>query len=134
MLVKNKSKIIKNYWPYIPPQSCISFRRKYFAEIINKIKVKNFYDVWMDFRLAIYLKYIENNFYIHEENLTIYRQNANSVSSGFTFLSNNWWKRRKQAHEYVKYFFSKNKIQYFKNLDCLITNFIYFFIKWSKKS
>ena len=134
MLVKKKSKIIKNYWPYIPPQSCISFRRKYFADIIKKIKVKNFYDVWMDFRLAIYLKYIENNFYIHEQNLTIYRQNANSVSSGFTFLSNNWWKRRKQAHDYVKYFFSKNKMQYFKNLDCLITNFIYFFIKWLKKS
>ena len=124
MLVKNKQRILNNYWPYIPPQSCISFRRKYFEEIINKIKVNNFYDVWMDFRLAIYLKYIENNFYIHEKNLTIYRQNVNSVSSGFTFLSTNWWKRRLQAHQYIKFFFNKNKINYKKNFDYYFTKII----------
>ena len=62
----------------------------------------------MDFRLAIYLKYIEK-FYIHEQNLTIYRQNVNSVSSGFTFLSTNWWKRRLQAHQYIKFFLIKIK-------------------------
>ena len=124
MLVKNKPRILTNYWPYIPPQSCISFRRKYFEEIINKIKVNDFYDVWMDFRLAIYLKYIENHFYIHEQNLTIYRQNANSVSSGFTFLSTNWWKRRLQAHQYIKFFFNKNKIKYKRNFDYYFTKII----------
>ena len=124
MLVKNKQRILNNHWPYIPPQSCISFRRKYFEEIINKIKVNNFYDVWMDFRLAIYLKYIENNFYIHEQNLTIYRQNVNSVSSGFTFLSTNWWKRRLQAHQYIKFFFNKNKINYRRNFDYYFTKII----------
>ena len=124
MLVKNKQRILNNYWPYIPPQSCISFRRKYFEEIINKIKVNDFYDVWMDFRLAIYLKYIENNFYIHEQNLTIYRQNVNSVSSGFTFLSTNWWKRRLQAHQYIKFFFNKNKINYKRNFDYYFTKII----------
>ena len=123
-LVKNKQRILNNYWPYIPPQSCISFRRKYFEEIINKIKVNDFYDVWMDFRLAIYLKYIENNFYIHEQNLTIYRQNVNSVSSGFTFLSTNWWKRRLQAHQYIKFFFNKNKINYKRNFDYYFTKII----------
>ena len=124
MLVKNKQRILNNYWPYIPPQSCISFRRKYFEEIINKIKVNNFYDVWMDFRLAIYLKYIEKNFYIHDQNLTIYRQNVNSVSSGFTFLSTNWWKRRLQAHQYIKFFFNKNKINYRRNFDYYFTKII----------
>ena len=123
-LAKNKLKIIKNYWPYIPPQSCISFRKKYFEEIVRKIKIKNYYDVWMDFRLAVYLKYIENNFYIHEENLTIYRQNVNSVSSGFTFLSINWWKRRLQTHQYIKFFFKKNKINYKKNFDYYLTKII----------
>ncbi len=122
--VKKKKKLIKNYWPYIPPQSCISLRRKYFGEMINKIKINNFYDVWMDFRLAIYLKYIEKNFYLYEKNLTIYRQNINSVSSNFTFLSINWWKRRFQAHQYVKFFFMKYKINYKINLDYYITKII----------
>ena len=121
---KNKSKIIKSYWPYIPPQSCISLRRQYFEEIINKINIRKFYDVWMDFRLGIYLKYIEKNFYIHEQNLTIYRKNNNSVSSGFTFLSINWWKRRLQAHQYVKFFFIKNKIVYKRNFDYYLTKII----------
>ena len=124
ILVKNRSKIINNYWPYIPPQSCISLRRKYFKKIINKIKIKNFYDIWMDFRLAIYLKYLEKNFYIHEQNLTIYRQNINSVSSDFAFLSIKWWKRRLQAHHYVKFFFKKNKINHKKNFDYYLTKII----------
>ena len=78
----------------------------------------------MDFRLAIYLKYIEENFYIHEQNLTIYRQNINSVSSDFRFLSTKWWKRRLQAHQYIKFFFNKNKINYIKNFDYYLTKII----------
>ena len=78
----------------------------------------------MDFRLAIYLIYIKKNFFVLEKNLTFYRQSTNTVSSKFQFLSNSWWERRKQAHNYVKYFLKKNKIDYKKNLDYFLTSIV----------
>ena len=123
-LKKNKKKLIKNFWPYIPPQSCISIRREVFLKILDKINFKKFPDIWMDFRLAIYLIYIKKNFFVLEKNLTFYRQSTNTVSSKFQFLSNSWWERRKQAHNYVKYFLKKNKIDYKKNLDYFLTSIV----------
>ena len=61
--------------------------------------------------------------------MTFYRQSPKMISAKFTFLSFNWWKRRSQAHAYIKYFFLKNKIEYKKNLDYLFSTFINFFIK-----
>ena len=83
----------------------------------------------MDFRIALYLKYISKNFFILNKNLTYYRQSSEMISANFKFLSIAWWRRRMQAHDYVEYFFLKNKINYKKNLDYLLTNFINFFIK-----
>ena len=113
--VKNKKKFFKTYWPYIPPQSCISVRRKVFKKIMKKISFKYFPDIWMDFRIAIYLMYIEKKFFVLEENLTYYRKVENSASSKFKYLSLSWWIRRMQAHNYVIFFF--------KNLKFLIKKF-----------
>ena len=125
---KNKKKLLDNYWPYIPPQSCISIRRKHFKKMMNKINFNLFPDIWMDFRIALYLKYISKNFFILNNNLTFYRQSPKMVSSNFKFLSTSWLKRRMQAHNYVKYFYLKNKINYKKNLDYFITAFVNLFI------
>ena len=125
---KNKKKLLDNYWPYIPPQSCISIRRKHFKKMMNKVNFNLFPDIWMDFRIALYLKYISKNFFILNNNLTFYRQSPKMVSSNFKFLSTSWLKRRMQAHNYVKYFYLKNKINYRKNLDYFITAFVNFFI------
>ena len=125
---KNKKKMIENFWPYIPPQSCISIRRKHFKSLMNKINFSLFPDIWMDFRIAIYLKYISKNFFILNKNLTFYRQSPEMVSSSFKFLSIAWLKRRMQAHNYVKFFFLKNKINHRKNLDYFFTSFINLFI------
>jgi len=126
---KKKIQIMKNFWPYIPPQSCISIRRSDFSKIINAINFSLFPDIWMDFRIAIYLKYISKNFFILDKNLTYYRQSSETASSSFGYLSNAWWKRRMQAHNYIKYFFRKNKIKYQKNFDYFLTLFIQIFIK-----
>jgi glycosyltransferase involved in cell wall biosynthesis len=125
---KNKKKIIKNFWPYIPPQSCISIRRKNFIKIIGNIDYKIFPDIWMDFRIALYLIYVYKNFFILEQNLTYYRQSANMISSEFSFFSISWLKRRMQAHKYIKYFFLKQKITYHRNLDYFLTSIINYFI------
>jgi len=127
--IKNKKKIISNFWPFIPPQSCIVMKREKFKEIIKKINFNLFPDIWMDFRIGMYLKYIKKDFYILDQNLTYYRQSQEMISANFKFLSFAWWKRRKQAHNYVKYFFFKNNIRYKKNLDYLITNFVNYFIR-----
>ena len=56
-----------------------------------------------------------------EKNLTYYRQFETNVSSKFKFLSNNWWKRRMEAHHYLIHFFNKQDIKHQKNLDYFIT-------------
>ena len=127
--IKNKKKFVSNYWPYIPPQSCIVIKREEFKKIFNKINFNLFPDIWMDFRIGLYIKFIKKNFCVLDENLTYYRQSEEMISANFKFLSFAWWKRRKQAHDYVKYFFLKNNIRHLKNLDYLLTNCINFFIK-----
>ena len=128
-LLKIKKKIISSFWPYIPPQSCIAIKRSDFKGMINRINFDLFPDIWMDFRIAIYLTHIKKKFFILEKNLTIYRQSPKMISSNFSFLSFNWWKRRAQAHAYVRYFFFKNKIQYKKNLDYFLSSFVNFLIR-----
>ena len=104
-------------------------KREEFKKTFNKINFNLFPDIWMDFRIGLYLKFIKKNFCVLEENLTYYRQSEEMISANFKFLSFAWWKRRKQAHDYVKYFFFKNNILHLKNLDYLLTNCINFFIK-----
>ena len=117
-----RKKNFERFWPYIPPQSCISLRRSVFKKMISKVEIKRFPDIWIDFRIAIYAKYILKNFYVLEKNLTIYRKTSNSASSKFKKFSKNWWKRRFQAHQFVKFFFKKYKIKYNKNLDYFLTS------------
>ena len=104
-------------------------KREEFKKMINKINFKLFPDIWMDFRIGLYLKYIKKHFFVLEKNLTYYRQSPEMISKNFKFLSFGWWKRRKQAHEYVGYFFSKNNVKHVKNFDYMLTSFINFFIR-----
>lgn len=121
---KNKIKNFQRFWSYIPPQSCITLRRKVFKKMLKKIDFKKFPDIWMDFRIAIYSKFILKNFFILEKNLTVYRRSSTSASYKFKKLSVGWWRRRFQAHEYLKYFFKKNKLNFTKNVDYFFTSFL----------
>jgi len=123
---KNKEKIIQTFWPYFPPQSCISVKRNTLKKIFRSIKFPKFPDIHMDFRIAIYSKFLIGKINVLNKNLTYYRQTKDNVSSKFKFLSKSWWKRRKQAHEYIIYFFKKNKIKYEKNFDYYLTNLVSF--------
>ena len=53
--------------------------------------------------------YKDNTVYLNE-NLTYYRQTKTSISSKFKFLSKIWWKRRYQAHDYIKFFLREIKL------------------------
>lgn len=118
-----------NYWPYIPPTSCISIKRNYFKKLFRLVNFKLYPNIWLDFRIGIVAKYILKDLIILDSHLTYYRQSNTNISSNFKHMSFNWWKRRKEAHLYIKYFFIKNNIKYARNSDYFITNIINFFIR-----
>ena len=126
--IKNKKKFFKTFWPYQPPTSCIAIKRKNFSEIIKKVDFQFYPDIWFDFRIIIASIYLYKQYLFIDKNLTYYRKLDGSASSKFKYLSINWWRRRKQAHEYVKFFFKKFNLDYKKNYDYFITRLINFFI------
>jgi len=119
--IRKKRKFFNSMWPYIHPTSCISIKSDNFKEILEEITIRLYPDIWIDFRLCIYSKYILKKMHILNKNLTYYRQVDTSISSHFKFLSNNWWKRRMEAHGFLIHFFNKQNIKYHKNLDYFFT-------------
>ena len=126
---KNNNKILKTYWPYIHPTSCISIKRNCFHELLDFISYENYNDVWIDLRICLYSKYILKDFHIFNENLTFYRKTSSNISSKFRKFSKNWWKRRRQAHEFFQKFAEDNELNFNKNLDFFITKTICKFLK-----
>lgn len=128
IILKRKKKIIKTYWPYIYPTSCIAIKRDCYFKNLEYLDFTDFKDLWLDFRICVISKYLlcENTFLI-DKNLTYYRQLGTNVSSNFSFMSKKWWARREQAHEYIKSFFKKNKIHHELNFDYFLTKFVNLF-------
>ncbi len=127
--IKRKKKIFNKLWPFIYSQSCISIKRENFKDLLEATNTKSYPDIWFDFRINIYSKYILKELYVLDKNLTYYRQIDGNISSKFKHLSNRWWKRRLQAHEYLKNFLNSHNIKYKNNLDYLITKIYNLFIK-----
>ena len=121
---KKKLKFFKTYWPYIHPTSCISIKKNCFEELLKIISYKDFTDVWLDFRICLFSKYILKDFHIINESLTFYRKTNSNVSSKFNKFSKNWWKRRLQAHQFYQKFSKDNKLDFDKNLDFFLTKLI----------
>lgn len=121
---KKISKFFKTYWDYIHPTSCISIRKIAANKIFEAIDEKKFENTWMDFRIHIYSKYLNNNFLILNENLTFYRRHEDSATSKFTKISKKWWIRRAEAHDYYYFFAKKNNLNIKKNYDYIITKFL----------
>tara|TARA_B100001121_G_C18614831_1_gene586282 strand:+ start:182 stop:964 length:783 start_codon:yes stop_codon:yes gene_type:complete len=126
---RNNLKFLKTYWPYIYPQSCISIKRKIAGKMFELIEYQKYTDVWMDFRICLYSKYILKEYNSFNENLTYYRQTDTNISSRFKKYSSNWWKRRKEAHSYLFNFAKDNNFKVSKNLDFIVTKFMNNFIK-----
>ena len=127
-LIKKKS-IFKTYWGFIHPTSCISIRKNFTNTLLKSISKKQFTDIWVDLRILIYSKYMLNDYFTINENLTYYRQTENNISSKFNKFSKNWWLRRCQAHDYFLDFAKDNNLGIKKNLDYLVTKTICYFIK-----
>ena len=125
--IKTEKKINTNiplsFWPYLAPESYISFRRKFMNSFLKADKkfTNNFEDIWLGFRMGVYAFFCLKKFYTININLTFYESLGQSKK--YRLLNKNWIKRRKNSFEYLKCI-SKNKNLLNKNWDYLITNFI----------
>ncbi len=123
-LIKKKFKyrILKNKWPKFPPTSCMCFEKKTLKSVLNKISMKKFSNLAIDFRLAVYYSLILKKFYIHDAHLTYYRQLEESMDSKYIkYRSKEWWRRRKEAFEFLNFVLKKNKYPINKSFDLLVT-------------
>ena len=124
---KNKN-FFNTYWGYIHPTSCISIRKEFINEVFDGVINDEFTDIWLDLRVLLFSKFLDNYNTINE-NLTFYRQFEGNISSKFKKFKKSWWKRRSEAHDYFFYFMKKNNFNTKKNLDFYITKIINKFIK-----
>ena len=122
--VKVRNNLFKTYWPYIHPTSCISVKRDCFNKLIKFISIKDFTDVWIDLRICLFSKYILKESHVLNENLTFYRKTSSNISSKFVKFSKNWWKRRRQSHQFFQKFAEDNKLTFSKNFDFFLTKII----------
>ena len=125
---KKKFNILKTYWDYIHPTSCISIRKKFIDKVFNSTLNNKYPNIWLDLRILLFSKYMDK-YDVIDENLTYYRQSDKNVSSKFRKYSKSWWIRRSEAHNYFFDFMNKNNLKYKKNLDYYITKMLNKLIK-----
>ncbi len=133
--IKNKIKNYKknknfslSFWPYLAPESCISFRRNFMINFIkknSKLRFK-FNDIWLGFRMGLFAFFLEKSFFTIEKNLTFYE--AMGESNKYKKLGSNWFKRRKNSFDYL-YKISNKDLKFLFNLDYLITFIVSFIFR-----
>ena len=129
---KKSKKANKNnpmsFWPYLAPESCISFRKKFMIDFlrVNKKYLNKFENVWMGFRMGVYSFFNQESFFTLSENLTFYESLGESKK--YQFLGKNWFKRRNDSFDYLKKIL-KGSMSFNYNLDYLITKFLASFYK-----
>ncbi len=122
----DKNNII-SHWPYLAPESCISFKREFFYDFLKtNTKYKHmFNDVWLGFRLGIFSFFLKKNFFSLKDHLTVYE--ALGQSEKYKKFNNLWFERRKQSFEYL-YRISKKNITHKLNLDYILTIILSFIL------
>ena len=124
--VKNKQKILSNsqfsFWPYLAPESCISFRRNLMIKFteVNKSYINEFNNIWLGFRIGVFAFFNLKKFYTIYEQLTFYESLGESKK--YSFFGKNWIERRKNAFEYLKNISKESNILD-NNFDYLLTKF-----------
>ena len=70
---------------------------------LKKTSINRYPHVWLDFRIACYFA-LKNLFIVKSDFLTFYRQIENSADKNYIkFFNRNWWERRDQSFEFLKY-------------------------------
>ena len=98
ILLKENKKIFKmnlnsnlSFWPYLAPESCISFRRLFMKIFIkkNKIYKNKFPSVWLGFRLGIFSYFQDKSFSTINSSLNIETEETVTPATltGFNFAT-----------------------------------------------
>jgi glycosyltransferase involved in cell wall biosynthesis len=123
-IMKNKNS--KHIWPTIFPTSSISFLKKEYMSF-NKLcflKNKKFNNLAVDFRIQVYSMCIIKDYKILKKRLTNYRQNPDGLESNWKKYSLSWWKRRYQAHLYLKRLYQTINIKVPISIDFLLSKML----------
>ena len=110
-------------WPSFPSQSTIAIKKNYLKKILKKIIIKKYPDIWLDFRILAKSYYDLGEVKYLNKYLTYYQQHSQSESHKFQKYNRNWWKRRKEAHEFIKKYVYRNQKKIF-SLDYYLTNLV----------
>ena len=94
--------------------------------------MNKFDNLEIDARLIMY-SYYSRNFHIIEKKLTKYITDDKGISSKYKKFHINWWYKRKEAFDYLKFILKKKNLDFTKSLDYYITNLVYFFLNLFKK-
>ncbi len=128
--IKDKNNLL-SFWPYLAPESCISFKKNFFINFKkqNKRIENDFKDVWLGFRLGVFAYFKERSFYSLKKNLTIYKSYGESKK--YALFSYNWFNRRLNSFYYLKKI-KGNDNNLKLNFDYILTKLILLTLKFFK--
>ena len=115
-------------WPTIFPTSSISLKREFFFDLKNYLFENEFTKLEIDFRLNVLAYNINKNYFIFSDNLSNYLKTNDGIMSRYFKFSPRWWKKRMEAHLYLKKLLEINNLKHKLNLDYLVTKIINSFI------
>ena len=121
----NISKINKIFLPKFYPTSSFSFRKFEFRNFL-KYRREKFELLEIDLMLFLYKKFKLNNNLIINKSLTYYLFDENGISSKYKKFNYSWFKKRYQAHQFLKNLSIK---KYPYKFDYFVTNIIFKFLK-----
>ena len=111
----------------ILPTSCITVRRNFFLNFLTFLEKNKYPNLEIDTRLSIFA-FQKKKFSIIKKNLTNYNFDQSGITSRYKKYSLSWWKKRKEAFDYLIILNSKLKIKFYYSIDYFITRLINFFI------
>ena len=126
-MVLKKKKHFFSIWPSFFPTSCIAFKRVFFIKFMKFLNENKFPNLEIDARLSIY-SFLKNEFFTTKKSLTIYNYDEFGISSKYKKFSIYWWKKRKEAFDYMIFLTKKLNIKFYVSPDFYITKIINFFI------
>jgi glycosyltransferase involved in cell wall biosynthesis len=129
-MFKNK-KYTKFIWPTIFPTSSLSFKRDVFNKIDHIFfdSTEDFNLLEFDFRIQVYFFFILKKFEVVDNYLTNYRILNDGIMSKQKKFNKLWWKKRMQAHKFIKIIHEHHSLFYRRNLDNYVTSFINFWLR-----
>jgi glycosyltransferase involved in cell wall biosynthesis len=120
---KFRKKLTNNLWSTIIPTSSISFRRDFFEELIKNNLLEKYDLLEIDFRINVYANVIKDELNLLNDSLNVYMQTENSIMSNHKKFSPYWWKRRLQAHKFMKEVYLIKNMSYY-NIDFFFTKIL----------